>query len=208
MNIIRSEATTWHTKDFQLKYGREKNGRQIYGERRDRVTRTITVAICYCFLLQQTAIIPWYIITSNYFKLNKRCATIRLWRNGKEIIIKIKQTDGQTTQRGKNSRPNERNSKTRRSTSEIHIEVCVLCVLRGCESRPLSICQTRKCILINDYDSEYCLNTLQNWFHIQMFIFVSHHNEILFLTIFSDFNEFIPFFGFEYIIMPMNTINT
>lgn len=43
-----------------------------------RVTWTITVAICYCFLLQQTAIISWYIITSNYFKLNKRCATIRL----------------------------------------------------------------------------------------------------------------------------------
>lgn len=39
---------------------------------------TITVAIYYCFLLQWTAIILWYIITNNYFKLNKRCATVWL----------------------------------------------------------------------------------------------------------------------------------
>lgn len=35
------------------------------------VVRTITVAICCLFLLQWAAIILWYIIAGNYFKLNK-----------------------------------------------------------------------------------------------------------------------------------------
>lgn len=83
-----------------------QNGTQTHWEN-NRATRTITVAICYCFLLQWAAIILWHIITSNYFKLNKRCDTIRLTirrgRNGKGIIIKMKQIYSQMTRNSKHT---------------------------------------------------------------------------------------------------------
>lgn len=71
----------WHLFSFSL-VGlhcelQHQNGRQTHWENY-RATRIITVAICYDFLLQWAAIILWHIITSNYFKLNKRCDTIRL----------------------------------------------------------------------------------------------------------------------------------
>lgn len=72
----------------------------------------------------------------------------------------------------------------------MRVAVVVRLLWNGNMNHVLSICQTRKCILINDYHFKrelFCIYILRGWFQIRMFMFGRHIIMTFRTLIFFDF---------------------